>query len=252
MSPAGEPAATREAATRSADTHEGAGSEGTTVGAGPAAEPGSNESGERARTRGGAMAQRAAQEVRDALRPFTIPNGITLIRLALTPFFVLAVVERNFTLALVVFTVAGLSDALDGLLARVLGMRSAFGAYLDPIADKVLLVTAYVALSIPSPDIVTIPVWLTVMALSRDGLIVLIALLMYLGAGVREFRPTVWGKVTTVWHIATVVLVLIANVRRLPEPVLIVFFYTALALTIISGLGYVLRAAGELERMHRT
>ncbi|MGE5236663.1 MAG: CDP-alcohol phosphatidyltransferase family protein [Acidobacteriota bacterium] len=227
--------------------------------AGPAdssGEPGNGSpagSGEVGKLRGrtGAVAARAAQEVRDALRPFTIPNGITLVRLALVPFFVLAVVERNFHLAIVVFAVAGVSDALDGLLARLLGMRSLFGTYLDPIADKVLLVTAYIALTWPNPGVVTIPLWLTVMALSRDLLIVLVALLMYLGAGVREFLPSMLGKLTTVFHIFTVVLVLIANVRPVPEAALLVCYYAALALTIVSGVDYVRRAAGQLERLHR-
>jgi cardiolipin synthase len=208
-------------------------------------------SGERLKARTGAMAHRAAQEVRDALRPFTIPNGITLIRLALTPFFVLGVVEGNYRFALVIFVVAGLSDGLDGLLARLLGMRSLFGTYLDPIADKVLLVTAYIALTWPKEGFVTIPIWLTVMALSRDFLIVLVALLMYLGAGVREFRPSLWGKTTTVVHIATIVLVLLANLGRIPDPVLLSAFYLALALTVVSGIDYVRRAAARLERIHR-
>ena len=143
------------------------------------------ESGEhRLRERTGAVAQRAAKEVRAVVRPFTIPNGITLIRFALTPFFFLAVISSNYKAAFVLFLVAGVSDALDGLLARLLSMRSLFGAYLDPIADKVLLVTAYVALTWPNQGSVTIPLWLTVMALSRDVLIVLVALLLYLGAGV--------------------------------------------------------------------
>jgi len=208
-------------------------------------------SGDRLKARTGAMAHRAAQEVRDALRPFTIPNGITLVRLALTPFFVLGVVEGNYRFALVIFIVAGLSDGLDGLLARLLGMRSLFGTYLDPIADKVLLVTAYIALTWPKEGFVTIPVWLTVMALSRDILIVLVALLMYLGAGVRDFRPSMWGKATTVVHIATIVLVLLGNLRHLPEPVLLGSFYTALTLTVVSGVDYVRRAAARLERIHR-
>jgi len=205
--------------------------------------------GERA-VRAGAVAQRAAQEVRAALRPFTIPNGITLLRLALTPFFVLATVAGNHTLALGIFIVAGVSDALDGLLARLLGMRSLFGTYLDPIADKMLLVTAYVALTLPVPGAVTVPLWLTVMALSRDFLILLMALLLYLGAGVREFPPSFWGKVTTFFHIVTVALVLIANVTPVGEPLLLSCFYVALFFTVLSGVDYIRRAAGVLEAIH--
>jgi cardiolipin synthase len=200
--------------------------------------------------RAGAVAQRAAQEVRAALRPFTIPNGITLLRLALTPFFVLATLEGKHSVALGIFIVAGASDALDGLLARLLGMRSLLGTYLDPIADKILLITAYVALTLPVPGAVTVPLWLTVMALSRDFLIVLMALLLYLGAGVREFPPSFWGKATTVFHIITVAMVLIANVTAVTEPLLMTCFYVALFFTVLSGVDYIRRTAGVLEAIH--
>jgi cardiolipin synthase len=200
--------------------------------------------------RTGVVARRAAEEVRAALRPFTIPNGITLIRLAVTPFFVLAVVSANHRLALALFVAAGLSDALDGLLARTLKMRSVLGSYLDPIADKTLLVSAYVALSLPVPGAVTIPLWLTILALSRDILIVLVALLLYLGAGVRQFSPSLWGKLTTFIHIVTVAVVLLANVTPVPEPILVGCFYSALCLTVISGVDYIRRAAGVVEEVH--
>jgi cardiolipin synthase len=196
------------------------------------------------------VAQRAANEVRAALRPFTIPNGITLVRLALTPFFVLATLSGDHLLALAIFVAAGVSDALDGLVARLLGMRSLLGTYLDPIADKLLLVTAYVVLTLPVRGAVTMPLWLTVLALSRDFLIVLIALLLYLGAGVREFPPSMWGKATTLFHIITVALVLIANVVPVGEPALLTCFYVALSFTVISGVDYIRRAAALFEAIH--
>jgi len=215
-------------------------------GEGPTGERGVASEG----ARQGGVAQRAAQEVRAALRPFTIPNGITLVRLALTPFFVLATLSGNHLLALGIFIAAGISDALDGLVARLLGMRSLFGTYLDPIADKLLLVTAYVVLTLPVKGAITVPLWLTVLALSRDVLIVLIALLLYLGAGVRAFPPSLLGKATTFFHIVTIGVVLIANVTPVAEPVLLTCFYVALALTVISGLDYIRRAATVFEAIH--
>jgi len=195
------------------------------------------------------VAQRAAREVRDALRPFTIPNGITLLRLAAIPFFALAVVSANHRLALVIFIVAGASDAVDGVLARRLGMRSLLGAYLDPIADKALLITAYVVLTWPNPGVVTIPLWLTVLALSRDLLIVVVALIMYLAAEVRSFPPSLWGKATTFAHIVTVGMVLLANLVPVPEAVLMGCYYAALGLTVLSGVDYIHRAAKEVESL---
>jgi len=211
----------------------------------------SGDSPQRLRDLSGQVAQRAAREVRAALRPFTIPNGITLLRIALTPFFVLAAVSGNHTLALALFAIAGVSDGVDGLLARWLRMRSLFGTYLDPIADKVLLVSAFVSLTVPEPGAVRIPLWLTVMALSRDILIVLVALLLYLGAGVREFLPSIWGKLTTVLQVFTVGAVLVANVVDVVPPwLLVVMYYTTLIFIVISGLNYVRRAAGQVEALH--
>jgi cardiolipin synthase len=97
---------------------------------------------------------------------------------------------------------------------------------------------------------VTIPLWLTVMALSRDFLIVLVALLLYLGAGVREFPPSLWGKWTTFFHILTIALVLLANVTRIPELALMGCFYVALTFTVVSGADYIRRAAVQIEAIH--
>lgn len=205
---------------------------------------------ERALKRMEGVAQRAAGQMRTALRPYTIPNGITLLRLVLVPLFALATVEHNYLLAAVFFGLAGLSDALDGALARWLKARSLLGSYLDPIADKLLLVTAYIVLTWPGEGMVRIPKWLTVMALSRDVLIVLVALLLYLGAGFREFRPSVLGKATTVVHILTVGAVIAANLWPIKPSWLSLLFYVALVLTVLSGLDYLRRAAAQVEKLH--
>ncbi|MGQ9495431.1 MAG: CDP-alcohol phosphatidyltransferase family protein [Thermoanaerobaculaceae bacterium] len=205
---------------------------------------------ERAMKRMEGVAQRAAGQMRTALRPYTIPNGITLLRLVLVPLFALATVEHNYLLAAVLFALAGLSDALDGALARALKARSLLGSYLDPIADKLLLVTAYIVLTWPAEGAVHIPLWLTVMALSRDLLIVLVALLLYLGAGVREFRPSVLGKATTVVHILTVGAVIAANLWPIKASWLSLLFYVAFGLTVLSGLDYLRWAAAQVEKLH--
>lgn len=188
--------------------------------------------------------------MRTALRPYTIPNGITLLRLVLVPLFALATVEQNYLWAALLFGLAGLSDALDGALARWLQARSLLGSYLDPIADKVLLVTAYIVLTWPAEGVVRIPLWLTVMALSRDVLIVLVALLLYLGAGIRDFRPSILGKATTVVHILTVGAVIAANLWPVKSSWLSLLFYVALACTVLSGLDYLRRAAVQVEKLH--
>jgi len=161
--------------------------------------------------REGTRRQRIRTKVEEKLRPVTVPNFITLVRMAIAPFFVLAVNDHDFRLALWIFVLAGLTDALDGWLARRLGARSLVGAYLDPIADKLLLTVAYVALTIPQGQQVLIPLWLAILALFRDFLIMLVAVVLYVVEDVQRFPPSALGKLTTLMHVVTVCLVLLAN-----------------------------------------
>jgi len=185
--------------------------------------------------------------VEESLRPLTVPNFITLLRLAMIPFFILALADHDFRLAMAIFVIAGLSDSLDGFLARTLDMRSVFGAYLDPIADKLLLSTAYVGLTIPQGQAVVIPVWLTILALSRDILIVVVALVLYLAAGVRRFPPSIWGKMTTFLHVVTVTVVLAANVWTVPSWAPRACFLLSFVLIMVSGSHYIYQAARIVE-----
>jgi cardiolipin synthase len=181
--------------------------------------------------------------------PWTLPNLITLLRLAALPFFLVSIADGRFTIALVIFVVAGISDGVDGYLARNFGMKSALGAYLDPIADKLLLISSYLFLAIPSyPARVKVPVWLAVMVLSRDFLLLLVALLLILSTAKRKFPPSWPGKVTTVTQIVTVLFVLCANVWNWPRPVLLIAFGATAAVTVISGFDYVFRVAREAEQ----
>ena len=176
--------------------------------------------------------------------PWTLPNFITLLRLATLPFFLLSIAEGRFGIALALFVSAGVSDGIDGFLARRFDMRSALGAYLDPIADKLLLMSSYVFLAIPSyPGRYKMPVWLVVLVLSRDFLLMLVGLLMILTSGRKRFPPTWAGKVTTVTLIVNVLFVLCANLWSWPEPVVVVGYGAAATMTVLSGFDYVYRAA---------
>jgi len=178
--------------------------------------------------------------------PWTLPNFITLLRLAALPFFLVAISNGEFKIALGIFVAAGLSDGVDGFLARRFDMRSAIGAYLDPIADKLMLMSSYLFLAIPSyPARVKVPVWLAVLVISRDFLLLLVALLMILAAGPRRFPPSWVGKVTTVVQIVTVLFVLCANVWEWPRPLLLVAFGAAATTTVYSGFDYVYRVASS-------
>jgi cardiolipin synthase len=172
--------------------------------------------------------------------PWTLPNFITLLRLAALPFFLSAISAGRFAIALVIFVAAGISDGIDGYLARRFDMKSALGAYLDPIADKLLMMSSYLFLAIPSfPAAVKVPIWLAVLVISRDILLMTVGLLMILSSGVRKFPPTWLGKVATVTLILTVLFVLCANLWSWPMPIVWIAFGAAATTTVLSGFHYV-------------
>lgn len=173
---------------------------------------------------------------------FTIPNFLSLLRMGLIPLFIIAVLDGESRKALLIFGIAGLTDALDGFIARFWNQQSPLGAYLDPIADKLLLTSAYIVLSFPTLNHgAEIPVWVTVLVIARDVLMVAVALILYLAAGVKKFPPTVLGKINTVLQVAAVVLVLFSAILRQLEPVADWALMAVAALTVISGLNYVYR-----------
>jgi cardiolipin synthase len=191
--------------------------------------------------------ERIRTKVEEKLRPITLPNFVTLFRMAMVPFFVLAVSDKDFRLALWIFVIAGLTDALDGWLARKLEAWSLVGAYLDPIADKLLLTVAYVALTVPQGQEVVIPLWLAILALYRDFMIMLVAVILYMVEQIRRFPPSVLGKITTFMHVLTVCLVLLGNIMPLPPLLLSGCFYTSFGFVIISGFDYIYRVSRSIE-----
>ena len=179
----------------------------------------------------------------------TAPNQLTLVRLAFLPFIIIEMFEGHYGWALILFVLAGLSDGLDGLLARRLHQQTLLGQYLDPIADKMLLSTAFMVLSILGK----IPWKYTVMVFSRDVCIVLISGLLYTIVGLRDFRPSIFGKANTFAQLAAVVFVMWYQVDH-NKWVAVgqkTFLRATFAFTLISALHYVylvghrLRAAGH-------
>ena len=175
---------------------------------------------------------------------FTIPNFLSLARMGLIPLFIIAVIDGESRKALLIFAIAGLTDALDGAIARFWNQESPLGAYLDPIADKLLLTSAYVLLSFPTLNHgAQIPLWVTVLVIARDVLMVAVALILYLAAGVKKFPPTVLGKINTVLQVVAVVLVLISAIVHPLEPVASWTLMAVAVLTVASGLNYVYRVS---------
>ncbi len=159
--------------------------------------------------------------------------------MALVPLLVLLIVYQYNGLALVVFVAAGLTDMLDGLIARRYGRKTYLGSFLDPAADKLLLVSAFTTLSSTSLDLtVRIPLWLTITVISRDVLLVLSVLIINLTIGRQAFPPSILGKCTTVVQLGLVMVVLLSNHLRTELPGIELLVYSALALTVTSGLHY--------------
>ena len=181
---------------------------------------------------------------------FTIPNFLTLLRMGMVPLFIIMLVNGELRKALMIFVAAGVTDALDGFIARFWNQRSLLGTYLDPIADKLLLTSAYVVLSIPSLNHGTqIPLWVTILVIARDVLLVAVALVLYLAAGIQKFPPSVLSKINTMMQVVAVVLVLISGTlpdHQLLELVAKTALYLVGGLTVASGLDYVIRV-GRLE-----
>lgn len=170
----------------------------------------------------------------------TLPNLLSLLRMGLIPVFVIAVLDGNPGRALLVFAVAGVTDALDGFIARFWHQQSALGAYLDPAADKLLLVTAYVVLAIPNLHLgMVIPVWVSALVITRDVVIVVMALILYVAGGINRFPPTWISKVNTATQVGAVILVLLSGVQAAVEPAATVAVYAVAALTLASGIDYV-------------
>jgi cardiolipin synthase len=182
----------------------------------------------------------------------TPANQLTLLRMLLIPAFVILVVYGHLGSALAVFTAAGITDALDGLIARWSDQKTSLGAWLDPMADKLLLVTTFVVLTLPGLDLANrLPVWLTVLIISRDVGIVLTVAIVNLAVGPRTFRPSVYGKIATATYILTAVVAMLFNYLRYHSVVVDLFVWASLGITLVSGLHYIFHATRILEASAR-
>jgi cardiolipin synthase len=178
----------------------------------------------------------------------TPANQLTLLRMLLIPAFVILVIYGHLGWALVVFVTAGVTDALDGLIARRSGQKTQLGAWLDPAADKLLLVSTFVILTIPGLGLANpLPIWLTVLIISRDALIVLTVAVVNLAMGPRTFKPSIYGKLATATYILTAVVAMYFNYLERTSPVVTLFVYASLLVTLVSGFHYVWHAARIVE-----
>jgi len=186
---------------------------------------------------------------------FTVANLLTILRLVLIPVFVTAIFYNRFLVALAVFFIAALTDGLDGLVARAFNQKTPLGEILDPMADKLLLVTAFIVLTLPGYTILPpLPFWLTATVISRDLFIVLGALVINMTTGLNRFPPSIPGKLNTLVQVVSIVTFLTANVlhdqieSQILENILRPIYYLTLAMAVISGLHYIHHVNRGLSR----
>ncbi len=166
----------------------------------------------------------------------TMPNLLTIARICLAPFLVAAILEGRFGVGFALFVAAGVTDLLDGTLARILKQRTVLGQYLDPVADKVLLSTLFLVLT----HMNHIPVWVTTLVFGRDLGILIVAAILYAALGRREFPPSIFGKANTLAQITAVAAVILKQVDKAEWVAVLtqVSLYATVALTIASGFHY--------------
>ena len=191
-----------------------------------------------------ATAPKAALKISQFL---SAPNQLTLARMVFLPFIVNKLLDHHYKGALILFLLAGLSDGLDGLLARRLHQQTLLGQYLDPIADKMLLSTSFLVLSVVGQ----IPWRFTVLVFTRDVGILLVSGVLYAIAGLRDFRPSIFGKANTFSQLAAVVFVMLLQFHPVKWVWIarVVSLRAVFAFTIISALHYVYLVGIRLRAM---
>ena len=168
-----------------------------------------------------------------------IPNSLTLLRIILVPVIVIFLIDGDYPGAMIIFIIAGITDGLDGFLARILKQKTVLGAYLDPLADKALLISSFITLSVLG----IIPGWLAVIVISRDMVILLGISLLFIMSVPFEIKPAFISKVTTLFQILTVFLVLMSKSCPffMNYGAVEVFFWMTAIVTVISGFHYLFR-----------
>jgi cardiolipin synthase len=164
-----------------------------------------------------------------------LPNIMTLARVLLIPLFVILIINKSFGGALVTFAVAGITDGIDGMIARITHKRTELGAYLDPIADKLLLSSAFITLAI----IEMLPSWLAVIVITRDVIILVGFFVLLLTNHRPKIHPSLVSKVTTVFQISTILVVLMAGYYPVFNQLSTIAIYGTSIFTILSGTHYI-------------
>ena len=177
------------------------------------------------------------------LIPLNIPNSLTILRIILVPVFVGFLIYEHYDYALITLIIAAITDGLDGTIARLANQSTQFGAYLDPLADKLLLMSAFITLSI----LELVPVWSVILVVSRDAILLTGTLLAKLTDSQIDSFPTALGKATTVFQLAYIIFVVLFAARPQEFFPLDPLLYLMSAFTFASGFHYLLRGITQLH-----
>ncbi|PYS54145.1 MAG: CDP-diacylglycerol--glycerol-3-phosphate 3-phosphatidyltransferase [Acidobacteria bacterium] len=173
----------------------------------------------------------------------TTANQLTILRIVFVPVFISLLAYGEIGWALGTFVAAGVTDVLDGIIARRFGQKTSIGAVLDPLADKLLMTASLLILSLPQMEFHnTIPRWLMILVIFRDVFILLVSLIIVLMVGWRVFTPSPYGKASTFLQVVTVLAVLYSNWKHVAVPELNIIFYMTGVMTAFSGLHYLVRS----------
>jgi cardiolipin synthase len=174
-----------------------------------------------------------------------LANRISITRIVLIPFFIAAIVYSKLWIALAIFMIAVISDGADGFIARALKQKTEFGTILDPVADKLLLISAYIALSIANPGkYITIPPYVTIIVISRDVIIIMGSVMVYMIKGGLKVAPSIAGKITTFLQMMVIVSVLLQFKHSA------ILWNTAVIFTLLSGIDYMIKGSRFLSENH--
>lgn len=175
-----------------------------------------------------------------------LANKISIARIILIPFFIASIVYSKMELALVFFIIAVITDGVDGFIARALKQKTELGTILDPMADKLLLISAYICLSIVTtiPPQLKLPPYVPIIVISRDAIIVLGSIVIHMITGELKVAPSILGKVTTFFQMITIVSILVKYDSSF------IIWNIAVLLTIVSGIDYIIKGSRLLSENH--
>lgn len=170
----------------------------------------------------------------------TLANKITILRIVLIPVFLITFIQQMYPWPVIIFTFTVLSDALDGFIARHRKQATALGSFLDPLADKMLMFSSYLA----ATYVHLIPLWIFIVIVSRDLLIMIGWTITYLITGSTEVKPRLLGKLTTIFQMTTIWLVILAVPVEITDNLLL----ATVIVTAVSGIDYILVGSKKLSR----